>query len=213
MPGHDGISSVTEILAPWADFSHIDPAVLAHAAERGTKLHDYVAAHLLGEWIPRVEAEVVPYFDSFKRWADMVEDVVSVEREYVCDCFGYLGHVDAVLRLKGDSGLTLIDWKSPILESKTWPLQIAGGYWHLVEKHSVPPLPVELQRCGAIQCRKDGKVARMREYTGNVPNATRAFLGAASVHNYLKERDVGRERGMARPGQARPGAAGRGAER
>lgn len=183
MPGRDGIPSVTEILTPWADFSQVSPEVLDHAAKRGSKLHAYIAAHLLGEWIPSIEPEVSPYFDSFRRWADTLEAVYLVEQELTCGCYGYMGHVDVVGRIRGDEGATLADWKSPVAEQKTWVLQLAG-YWHLVERHA--DLPVPLKRCGAIQCRPDGKPARMREYTGSMPQAQAAFLGVVGVHHFLK---------------------------
>ena len=114
--------SVTTILDPYTDFSRISPEVLRHAANRGTKIHNAIAAHLSGLWVMPLDEECQPRFDSFRRWADiMIDKVIFVEKELHCDCYGFHGHPDAALILKDSPGVVVPDWKSPVTESKTWP--------------------------------------------------------------------------------------------
>jgi len=176
--------SVTQVLGVFTDFSMIREDVLKHAAERGTKIHSAIAAHLLGLWSLPLDIEAQPYFDSFRRWADlMVDKVVFVEEEIVCDCYGFKGHPDATLILKGESLATVIDWKSPISEAPTWELQLSG-YSHLVEKHYKPN--TSIGRCGCVMLSPKGSQAKMKEYSANRNTAFSVFLAALTVFNYLK---------------------------
>jgi hypothetical protein len=187
MPGRPGCPSTTEITGRYQDFSGINPAVLEAAAERGTLFHTYAAGYLAGKWMPKPPAEIAGYFDSFRRWCDLALDaVLTVEQELTCDCpgYGYCGHVDAVIVMRGDRTATLVDWKTPIAENrKAWTLQVAGGYWHLIERHG--GLKIDLARCGAVQVRKDGKPAVMRPYEGSVLEAQAVFFSALQVHKYF----------------------------
>jgi len=179
------IPSVTQVLGCFSDFSWIRPEVLEHAADRGTRVHRAIASHLLGLWSPPLDKEAQPYFDSFRRWADiMVVDVLFVEQELVCDCFGYKGHIDAGLTLNGEQGAaTIIDWKTPVTEARTWKGQVAA-YWHLAEKHADTPLTIN--RCASIMLSPVGRPAKMREYTANISPYFNAFIGALQAYKFFK---------------------------
>jgi len=178
--------SSTTVLNPYTDFSRIHPEVLRHAAERGSKIHSAIASHLLGLWVMPLDDEAQPRFDSFRRWADlMVDRVLIVEKELSCDCFGYHGHPDAALILKGEKGATVADWKSPIIESKTWKGQISS-YWHLVDKHGDLPEGIKVTRCCAIMLHPEGKTAKMVDYTDTYHQYFAAFLGALTAYKHFK---------------------------
>jgi len=177
--------SSTTVLSPYADFSRIPPEVLRHAAERGTRIHGAIAAHLLGLWVPKLDDEAQPRFDSFKRWADiMVDKVILVEEELACDCHGFHGHPDCCLILKGNPSAVVLDWKSPVSESKTWPLQIAS-YCHLVDKHGGLPDGMRVERAAAVMLHPKGKAAKMVEYTQSINTAFAVFLAALTTWKYF----------------------------
>ena len=177
--------SATTVLSPYADFSMISPAVLRHAAHRGTRVHGAIAAHLLGLWVPTLDNEAQPRFDSFRRWADiMVDKVVFVEKEIYCDCFDYHGHPDAALILRDWPGVVVIDWKSPLVESKTWTIQVAA-YCHLVDKHGGLPDGLKVERAGAVMLDPKGKTAKMVEYTESINTAFSVFLAALTAWKYF----------------------------
>jgi len=183
MPGRDGIPSVTEVLGCFTDFSMINPAVLKHACDRGTKTHNAIAAHLSGLWVSTLDDEVQPYFDSFRRWADiMLDRVILVENEGICDCYNFMGHYDAVVILKGEDRPTLIDWKSPISGNRTWICQ-CSAYCHLAEKHSKVPV----NRCGCVMLSPKGKTAKMQDYTSHRNEAFSVFLAALTAFKWLKK--------------------------
>ena len=181
MPGKNGIPSSTEVLNPWSDFSMINPAVLAHACQRGTNVHNAIAADLQGLWVLPLTDEEQGYFDSWRRWADlMIDKPVLIEKEIVCDCYGYMGHPDFVGYLKEDSRLAVIDWKTPIAEMKSWKGQ-AASYSHLAE-HATGE---KVERIGSVRLAATGAIARMTDYSDRMAEYFAAFLGALTAHKYF----------------------------
>jgi hypothetical protein len=188
MPGRNGIPSVTEVLGVFTDFTRINPAVLAHACERGIRVHSAIAGHLQGLWTPPLDAEAQPYFDSFRKWADiMVESVVFVENEGICDCYGYMGHYDAALVLKGDDSraLSVLDWKTPVTIQKTWKAQNAA-YCHLVEKHAGLDDSYRIHRTGSVMLSPDGKTAKIHENTHERTECFNAFIAALTAYKFFR---------------------------
>jgi len=177
--------SVTEVIGKYADWSKISPEALEAAAFRGTKVHQYIAMKLLGLWVPGgMEAHYRGYLDSFTSWHDQaVERTLYVELEAVCTCWDFIGHIDWVGIIKGDKGLTILDWKTPITEAKSWLLQLSS-YRHLVTEHTETKLPVI--RCGALMLSPEGKPAKMKEYTDVSEAAFNVFLGMLNGHKWMK---------------------------
>lgn len=175
--------SVTQALSPFSDFSNVPPHVLEAAAERGTKIHRYIAARLMNLWVPQMEANIQPYFDSFMSWYEQtVERTIYIEKELICTCWGYIGHIDWVGVIRGDKGATIIDWKSPATEAPSWLLQISA-YRHLLEVHGGLDLPVE--RCGALMLSPEGKLARFKEYSENSAAALNAFVACLTAYKWM----------------------------
>ena len=175
---------VTEIIAPYARFDHIRPDRLQAAAERGTLIHSYLNAYLNDLYVPRPEA-AEGYCKSGERWIDRnVKRVISSEREYRDEVLGYYGHPDAVLELNNGK-VWVPDWKSPVTESKTWPLQIAGGYHHLICK--AHRFATENVIPGALMLSPNGGPATMKRYDGNRSYYFSIFLGLLDAARYFYE--------------------------
>lgn len=172
---------VTQILEPWVDFSKVDPDVLEHAANRGTKVHKHCAAIAKGLWLPRPEEELKGYIESFKKWFALVTEVALAEETLIDRKLGYQGTPDLVVKIEGVNGLILCDLKTSIALQKTWELQIAA-YWNLcvANNYDVNPL-----YCGSLRLNKDGKIAKM-DYIKDIYKKFNIFLGGLNIYRYFK---------------------------
>lgn len=171
--------SVTEALRPFNDFSRIPPDVLQKASGRGTRVHAAIAAHLTGTFlVTPLPAEEVPLFDSLRLWCDeMVLEVIAVEPELVNESLGFCGHPDAAVVLK-DGQNCVPDWKTPQVESPTWPIQCAA-YQQLASQ----TYGKEFIAC-AVQPRPDGKIAKAFMY-GKNPHHYAIFLNCLNAYRYF----------------------------
>jgi hypothetical protein len=173
--------SVTTVLSPFNDYSELRPDVLAAAAERGTRVHAACAAHAQGLWANCfLRQEDQGFFKSFLDWADRdVTEFKAVEIELVNAKLGYMGHPDAVVRIPGDQGLTIIDYKTPMSISRSWHPQIAA-YAHLAREGGY-----DIRRALAVRLRKKGTspILTLIDIDGE-PWA--AFLNALGAYRYFK---------------------------
>jgi len=180
----DGIKEnhvrVTTILGMYTDFSTIPDAVLKHAASRGTEVHQICAAIALGMWIPAISAECKGYVDSFKRWFELVDEVLMVEERLYDHTFKFTGQVDLVVKLRGDKSPRVVDLKTPITKGRTWFAQIAA-YNRLAEVDR----GFLCKNSGTLRLSPAGRVAKFDNC--NPPTeALAAFLGALTSYNYFK---------------------------
>ncbi len=107
--------------------------VLANAALRGTRIHEYASSHLQGLWIPEIETEYQPYTESFKIWADEnIDRVLVMDKRLYDDVQCFSGQFDMIVILKSSKKTALIDLKTSHSVSKSWPIQLAA-YKHLCE--------------------------------------------------------------------------------
>ena len=119
-------------------------------------------------------------FKSFLGWADRaVTEFMAIETELVNAKLGYMGHPDAIVRMWGDSRLTVIDYKTPMAATKTWLPQIAA-YAHLAREGGY-----DIQRGLAVRLRKKGTgpILTQVDIDGE-PWA--AFLNALGAYRYFK---------------------------
>ena len=174
--------SVTQALSPFVDFSRVPPATLEAACLKGSQIHSIIASLLKGLWVPNTPENCQPYIDSFNLWLPVVDEVVMVEETLIDKARGYKGTPDAILRIKGDEGFTLVDWKSPVMESKSWRLQISA-YRALAMQNGYL-----IHRTGALQLSPKGKVAKFREYSGTISHDFSVFLNALSIYKYFNGR-------------------------
>jgi hypothetical protein len=170
---------VTEVLAPWSDFSRVRPDVLEAAAERGTIVHTACSALATGVWFPPLPEGCRGYVESFQRWFDAaVEKVLMVEPNLVHPVYRYVGHPDMIVRIKGDATDSLIDIKTPLALSKSWRLQLAA-YYFLTHEHP----------CGRVlivRLRKTGAPPVVTEHTGTLVADFSIFLACLTAGKFFK---------------------------
>jgi hypothetical protein len=169
--------SVTTALSPFADFSAVPPDRLAYAALRGSSTHAACAAYARG--LPVFLSNGAdPYFESFKNWFDKyVKRALFVEAEFSDpECYGIIGHVDLVAELT-DGRMVVVDYKTPVAESKSWALQISA-YCHLVE-------PI-VGKCDgmALMLSGEGKPAKAIAYKYQASDFA-VFISALAVWRHI----------------------------
>ena len=176
--------SVTQVLSQYQDFSNVNMDVLEAAAARGKETHLYCAGIALGVWLPEIPLHLEGRVESFKKWMkEAVEEVIFVEQEFRCSCYDFVGHPDLGVIIKGDSGITIPDIKTPATQSKVWRGQLSA-YWHLVDEHGDFELPVI--RCGSLMLDPNGKTARLVEYTESSAADFNAFIAALTARRYFE---------------------------
>jgi hypothetical protein len=122
-----GYLRVTEVLKPYSTLNEIDPKTVAHAADRGTRVHAYCESHALNLFVAEVDEDCKNYVDVFKTWFDeMVVKVVHTEVRLNSPTYRISGAFDLLAILKGDTEPTLIDIKTPMTASCSWQLQTAA---------------------------------------------------------------------------------------
>ena len=171
--------SVTTALSPFNDFSQVPPDRLAYATQRGTDVHAACAAYARN--LPVFASDgSAPYFESFRNWFDRyVKRVLFVEAEFSDpSTYGIIGHVDLVAELT-DGRIVVVDYKTPVAESKTWKAQ-GAAYCHLVK-----PVVGEVQFM-ALQLSPEGNAARAIHYK-NTASDFAAFLAALAAYRAFKE--------------------------
>jgi hypothetical protein len=173
--------SVTEALSPFNDFSKVPPALLEEAKLRGTLAHNLFASYALDLWIPTVPENCIGYFDSFRRWFDAtVVEVVEVEKRITHPLHHFKGRLDLLCIIKGDDGLMLLDHKTPLALQKSWRVQCAA-YKKLAD--------LEYQniiRTGSLRLSREGKPAKLEEYSGTVERDFGIFLNCLSAYKFFK---------------------------
>ena len=178
--------SVTQALSPFNDFSNVPPAVLEEAKLRGTLAHGLFASYALGLWIPSIPENCIGYFDSFRRWFDAtVEDVVAVENRIFHPDHHFDGRLDLLCRIKGDAGLMLLDHKTPLSLYRSWRIQCAA-YKKLADLEYP-----NIARAGSLRLSKEGKLAKLEEYSGTVERDFAIFLNCLTAYNFFKGEENG----------------------
>ena len=163
-------------------FANIPEDVLAIACARGTEFHRLVAMHVQNLWIDEIPENCAGFFRSFVGWyANFVEEVVGVELTFTHPTLGFTGTPDAIVRIKGDKGLTLIDWKTPAALSKSWRLQLAA-YKNLADTNIGP----QVDRVASLQPRRDGGRAKFTGYTKSLTPDYAIFLSALNVFKFFE---------------------------
>jgi len=147
---------VTQVLSPWSGLDKIDPAVLAHAAERGTKVHKICEgiASGLGEY--GVDDETRGYVESFKKWWALGISVVSMEERFWDDQLRITGQVDFIIETP--DGLAIVDLKTSSRPSKTWEAQ-GSAYAYLAKRAGYP-----IRKIYFLHLSKLGKVPKIIDY-------------------------------------------------
>lgn len=176
-----GYTRVTEILDAYTDFNGVPPAVLAHAAERGERIHRYCELYSLSMLIEEPDEECKPYVDSFIRWFDYsVACVIHSELRISSKKYKLSGKFDLLVKMKGDTELTIVDIKSPQTKSSTWQLQTAAYRFLLREE-----LKINAHRRICLIVDNEGGNIRVVEYS-NHDLDERLYLNAFELHRFFK---------------------------
>ena len=165
----------------WLNFDAVPPDKLEAACLRGSEFHRLAALQAQALWIDEVPPECAGFFRSFSDWLKaFVSEVVVVEQQFVDKTLGFTGTPDAILRIKGDTGLTLVDWKSGQTASRGWRLQISA-YRHLAEVNDYP-----ISRVAILQPHPDGKKAKYSETTKSMTADWNVFKSMLTVFKFLE---------------------------
>lgn len=177
------LPTVTQVLSIFSDYTNVNPHLLKSAQERGSAFHALAACYLESGYILDIPDNVMPYFISFEHWAKkFVEEVVWVEKTLIHPVFKYQGTPDALLRLKGDEGLTLPDWKTGAGVTRLWEAQVAA-YCELADRNGW-----QVKRAGILQPHPKGKIAKFTEYTGSLNVGLTGFLSALQCWRFFVEK-------------------------
>ncbi|MDD4985625.1 MAG: hypothetical protein PHQ43_07540 [Dehalococcoidales bacterium] len=179
------LPSVTTIISQvgryWLNFDNVPPDRLEAACQRGSDFHRLAALHAQRLWIDEIPESCTGFFHSFTEWFDeFVEEIVMVEQTLVHPTLHYQGTPDAIVRIKGDTGLTLIDWKTPLALSKSWRLQLSA-YRELAEK----VLEIYVPRVASLQPRSDGSRAKFQGYTKSLNPDFAVFLSMLNTWRFF----------------------------
>jgi len=152
----ENYSRVTNILYPFSGLEKIDAEIVAHAASRGTKVHQICEAIIEGLGEIGVDDETRGYVESFKKWWALGHDVVMMEQRFWDDELQITGQVDLILRTP--DGLAVLDLKTSARPSKTWQAQ-GCAYAYLARKAGH-----DIRKIYFLHLNKNGKEAKIHEY-------------------------------------------------
>ncbi len=172
---------VSDILSPYSSIglAHVPKDILEHAAKRGTAIHTYATAYARGDFVPTINEEYEPYFNSFVKWYDEnVEKLIFSETRLYHEQLKYCGKPDLVVNLKGSKDNILIDIKTSASIYQTYPVQLAA-YMDLLNVNNL-----HCQRGIILKLKKEGKIARDYDY-GDCNPYYRIFLFSLELYNHF----------------------------
>lgn len=172
---------VSEILNPYSSIglAYVPKDILEHAAIRGTIVHTYATAYAREDFVPTIDEEYEPYFNSFVKWYDEnVETLIFSETRLYNDDLQYCGKPDLVVNLKGSTDNVLIDVKTSVSIYQTYPVQLAA-YMDLLNVNNL-----HCHRGIILKLNKEGKIAKDYDY-GDCNSYYRIFLYALELYNHF----------------------------
>jgi len=152
----ENYTRVTSVLYPFSGLEKIDAQIVAHAAERGTKVHKICEGIIQGLGELGVEEETRPYVESFKQWWEKGHEVIMMEQRFWCDELEITGQVDLII--KTPEGLAIVDLKTSRKPSATWAAQ-GAAYAYLAKKAGH-----DIQKIFFLHLLRTGKEAKIYEY-------------------------------------------------
>lgn len=174
--------SVTQIIGfcNQGAFNGVPFELLERAANRGTDVHTVAALYLQGLFYEDTP-EIAGYVKSLQDWvSSYVEEVIFVEKELEAPKYGFQGHADALVRIRGDEGNCLVDWKTPKPLSKSWRLQLSG-YKLLGEENGY-----QISRVASLRLRADGGPAKFDGYSRTLVADKNVFLSCLNVWRFFE---------------------------
>lgn len=169
---------VTEILYPFSGLSAVDPYILANAAKRGTRVHELCEQIMKGER-PDIPSELEGYIHSFMFWWQNGHEIVEMEKRFYCDDLKITGQCDLILNTP--EGLVLLDLKTPVSPSKTWPIQ-GSAYAYLAQKAGY-----DIKKIQFLQVNKHGLEPTLHTYEYDYEMFKKCY--DIYMHFFFKEKD------------------------
>lgn len=181
VPIEPGYLRVTEVLQVFPFFAGIDEAVLSKACDRGTSVHEAIAAFHQDDFYPLSQEEAM-YFISYKKWlAGTKFESSFLEKRLYDHHLKITGCIDMVGKFPGTDDLVLIDFKTTAAESDlSWKLQ--GTFYYMLALRN----GIELSdRLVFLKLDKHGELPKVCEY-----KATKALwnvcVSALNCYKYFK---------------------------
>ena len=152
----ENYTRVTNVLYQFSGLDRIDADIVAHAAERGTKVHQICEGIMQGLGELGVDDETTGYVESFKKWWTLGHEVLVMEKRFWDDGLKLTGQVDLIL--KTPEGLTIVDLKTSSRPSKTWQAQ-GSAYAYLARKAGY-----DIKKIFFLHLNKHGNEPKLYEY-------------------------------------------------
>jgi hypothetical protein len=153
----ENYTRVTTVLNPFSGLDKVDPKVLSHAAERGTKVHKICEGIMAGLGEFGVDDETAGYVESFKKWWGEGRYVLSIERRFYCDELQLTGQIDLIY-VNGGGECCILDLKTSSRVSPTWRAQ-GCAYAYLAQTNGI-----DVHRVQFLHLRRDGRDPTLIEY-------------------------------------------------
>lgn len=169
----ENYTRVTNVLWPFSCLDKINADVLAHAAERGSRVHKTCEGIIQGLGEIDVDEETRGYVESFKKWWGLGHDVLMLEKRFWDDDLEITGQVDLIL--KTEAGLCIVDLKTSSKPSRTWKAQ-GCAYAYLAKKNGL-----DVKRIIFLHLNKHGKDPGVFDYEID----DEFFLNIFSVWKYF----------------------------
>ncbi len=169
----ENYTRVTSVLYPFSGLQNIDPNILSHAADRGTKVHKIIEGIILGLGEIGVDKETEGYIKSFKIWWSKSIDVLQMEKRFWDDNLQLTGQVDLIINTP--DGLAIVDFKTSFQPSKTWQAQ-GCAYAYLAKQAGY-----DIKHIYFLHLNKLGKEPKIYEY----PIDDSFFLAIYRVFKYF----------------------------
>lgn len=174
---------VTEVLKIYSGLDDIDERVLARAADRGTRVHNFCELYARNLLIEDSDEDCKIYVESFKEWFDnTVEHVELIEERVNSAKYKLTGKFDLLVRFNGDDELTIVDIKTPQNKGSTWALQTAAYRMLLREE-----MGIEANRRGCLMLPNDNptkRIATFVEYKDHDKDEE-LYLAALQLYRYF----------------------------
>lgn len=179
----EGYVRVTDVLKPYSGLDGIDDRVLARAADRGTRVHDFCELYARNLLIEEPDEDCKVYFEAFKEWFDnAIEHVELIEERINSAKYKLTGKFDLLVRFNGDDELTIVDIKTPQNKGATWGLQTAAYRILLREE-----MGLEANRRGCLMLPNDSprkRAANFIEYKDH-DRDEELYLQALQLYRYF----------------------------
>lgn len=175
MTNKDDYVRVTSVLKPFSGLYKVPTDILNAAAQRGSRVHTICDALINDLGLLDIDESLYGYIYSFEKWSKDKIFIPKPDRFY-CDKYMITGEIDGIYQ---DGGLVLFDIKTPLKESKTWPLQ-CSAYAYLARLKGF-----NIKRIEVIKLSKEGKEPTVYHYEENLD----MFLKCLELYKHFFNKD------------------------